>query len=135
MENPCVYWWFLSAVIWEEKTQMRKCHIRVNQLMHRSVGNFLTINFVEWPSSPWMAKWHQWTGVPECVCQCSVAMKRHHYHNNSYKEKTYLELAYRFQVLDHYCHCKKHGGMKKDMVFESRWVFYIQICRYKGKNR
>jgi hypothetical protein len=34
------------------------------------------------------------------------------------KEDVYLEVAYRFRSLVHYCYGGKHGGMQADMVLE-----------------
>jgi hypothetical protein len=55
-------------------------------------------------------------------CYCSVAVKRHRDHSNSYGGKIIsLGLAYRFRGLGHYHNGREYGGMQVGMVLET-WL-------------
>ena len=51
------------------------------------------------------------------MIRVSIAVKRHHDLDNSYKGKQ-LKLSYRFRGLVHYHHDRKHGNMQADMLVE-----------------
>jgi hypothetical protein len=53
-----------------------------------------------------------------------IAVKRHHDHGNSYKNKHVIG-NYSFRVLVHYHHGGKHGSMQADMVLEKKRVPHL----------
>jgi hypothetical protein len=57
--------------------------------------------------------------VVSSVClRVSIAVKRYHGHNNSYKGKHLIGAGLPFQYLVHYHHGGNHGSMQADMVLE-----------------
>ena len=56
----------------------------------------------------------------------SVAVKRHHDPNNSYKGKHLIKAGLKFRGLVHYHHGRKHGSMQADTVLEKELrVFFL----------
>ena len=48
----------------------------------------------------------------------SIAVKRHHDHNNSYKGKHWIGVGLQFRCLVHYRHGRRHGSLEVDIVLE-----------------
>lgn len=63
------------------------------------------------------------TATRQCLSQFSIAEKRHHDQNNSYKGQHFTGAGLQFGGLLHYHQGRKHCGTKADMVLE-RVILY-----------
>jgi hypothetical protein len=71
--------------------------------------------------------------------QCSISVKRHHGHDNSYKGHHLIEAGLQFRGSDHYHHGGEHGSLEAD-IHRQIWCwrreeFYMQIWRQKKEER
>lgn len=66
-----------------------------------------------------------------CLSYGFIALRRHHDHNNSYKENISLGLVCSFRGLVHYPRGGERGGLQTDMVLEK----YLRIADPKAERR
>ena len=68
------------------------------------------------------------------LVRVSVAVKRHHDHDNSYKGKHFIGETYKLRGIVHYLHGEKQGGLWADMVLEKALRFLHLDRRATGSS-
>lgn len=95
-----------------------KCHFQIS----------VTLKSPDWWIYFFKGVWSV-TGRRQCLSLGSMAVRRHHDHDNSYRRKR-LGLTYRVRGLVHY----QHGGQHGRSAERSSWEFYIQICKQQEES-
>lgn len=85
---------------------------------------------------PLIWKEHDWKIDDYIWCfRVSVALKRHHDHSNSYKEKHVIRAILQFGGLVFYSHKGKHSSMQADIVWVGGKVVESSTSRSGGSRK